>query len=216
MKHTILVFCMAAISMVACKEGTKTETGNKDSATAASKTEEAWVPIDSATQMAKMMEYATPGDMHKMMASWSGNWQGEMTVWNYEGAAPQMVKTAASNSMAMDGRYQVSRHTGNMMGMPFEGMSIMGYDNALKKFTSSWIDNMGTGIMNTTGDWDAASKTLTSTGSMPDVCRPGKTCSVREVYTVVDDNTHMLTMYGPDPKTGKQFKMMEIKLTRKK
>ena len=31
------------------------------------------------------------------------------------------------------------------MGMPFNGLSLEGYDNAKKEFTSIWIDNMGTG-----------------------------------------------------------------------
>ncbi len=103
-----------------------------------------------------------------------------------------------------------------MMGMPFEGMSMTAYDNAVKKFTASWIDNMSTGIMNMEGDWDAATKTLTLNGTMPDICRPGKTCKYRETFKVIDDNTHEVIMYGPDSQTGKEYKMMEIKLTRKK
>jgi hypothetical protein len=31
--------------------------------------------------------------------------------------------------------------------MPFEGISTLGYDNAKKTFFSTWIDNMGTGMM---------------------------------------------------------------------
>lgn len=34
--------------------------------------------------------------------------------------------------MIFGGRYQLSNYKGNFMGMPFEGMSIMGYDNAKK------------------------------------------------------------------------------------
>ncbi|MBK9333372.1 MAG: DUF1579 family protein [Ignavibacteria bacterium] len=32
----------------------------------------------------------------------------------------------------MGGRYQQGKHTGDMMGMPFEGMSLLGYDNAFE------------------------------------------------------------------------------------
>ncbi len=103
-----------------------------------------------------------------------------------------------------------------MMGMAFEGMSLMAYDNAIKKFTSSWIDTWSTGIMNMSGSWDEATKSITLSGTMPDICRPGKECTMREVYKVADDNTHIMEMYGPDPKTGKEMKMMEIKFTRKK
>jgi hypothetical protein len=166
--------------------------------------------------MQKMMEYGTPGEMHKLLESWNGTWSGEMLVWSTEGAAPMKSPATAVNSMTLGGKYQISKHSGDMMGMPFEGMSMTAYDNAIKKFTASWIDNMSTGIMNMEGDWDAATKTLTLNGTMPDICRPGKTCTYRETFKVIDDNMHEVTMFGPDPQTGKEYKMMEIKLTRKK
>ena len=40
-------------------------------------------------------------------------------------------------------------------------MAVEGYDNVKKKFLASWIDNMGTGIMNLEGTYDAATKSLT-------------------------------------------------------
>jgi hypothetical protein len=39
---------------------------------------------------------------------------------------------------------------------------------------------------------------------------------MREVFTVIDEKTQHMEMYGPDQKTGKEFKMMEINMTRKK
>jgi hypothetical protein len=44
----------------------------------------------------------------------------------------------------------------------------------------------------------------------------GLDCSIKEVFKMVDDNNQILEMYGPDPQTGKEFKTMEIKYTRKK
>ena len=163
-----------------------------------------------------MMDYGTPGKMHALLASWNGTWNGDMTMWWYEGGAPEKATGTAVNSMILGGRYQSSKHTSNMMGMPFEGMSTTAYDNATKQFVSTWIDNMGTGIMMMTGPWDEATKTLTLTGTMPDLCRPGKQCTLREVFKIIDDNTQHMEMYGPDAKTGKEFKTMEIHLTRKK
>jgi len=53
-----------------------------------------------------------------------------------------------------------------MMGMPFEGIGINGYDNLKKKFVSTWIDNMGTMIVMSTGTFDPATKTFTYMGEM--------------------------------------------------
>jgi hypothetical protein len=44
----------------------------------------------------------------------------------------------------------------------------------------------------------------------------GRECDFKEVYKIIDDNNQVMEMYGPDPKTGQQYKSMEIKLTRKK
>uniref|UniRef100_UPI0026104789 DUF1579 family protein n=1 Tax=uncultured Chryseobacterium sp. TaxID=259322 RepID=UPI0026104789 len=58
-------------------------------------------------------------------------------------------------------------------------------------------------------------KSIEFKGKMTDPTRPGKDCDIREIYSFVDDNTQKLEMFGPDPKTGKEMKTMEIKFTRK-
>ncbi len=176
---------------------------------------EEWKPVDSATATKAWIEYATPSDMHQMLAKSDGNWMGETTMWMEDGGKPMTSTSEAVNKMMFDGRYQMSNHKGNMMGMPFEGLSIVAYDNSKKKFVSTWIDNMGTGIMNMEGDWNPSTKSIEFKGKMTDPSRPGKDCDVREVFTFVDDNTQKMEMYGPDPKTGKEFKTMEIKFTKK-
>ncbi len=220
MKKIILTAGSAILLLIACNssetKNSATDSTSTSAATTEVKKDEAWVPVDSATMMKAMIEYGTPGDMHKMLTSWNGTWNGETTMWEYEGAAPKQSTGTAVNSMIYGGRYQSSTHKGNMMGMPFEGMSITGYDNATKKFVSTWIDTWSTGIMSMSGNWDASAKILTMSGTYPDICRPGKECTMREVFTVIDDNTQKMEMYGPDSKTGKEYKMMEIKLTRKK
>jgi hypothetical protein len=166
--------------------------------------------------MKAWVEYSTPGDLHKMLAKYDGNWAGTSTMWMEDGGKPITNASECTNKMIFGGRYQQSTYKGDFMGVPFEGMSLMGYDNAKKKFVSTWIDNMGTGIMHAEGDWNAAKKSLELKGKMADFTRPGKDCDFREVYVFTDDNNHIMEMYGTDPKTGKEYKSMEIKFTRKK
>lgn len=210
MKNLMFIFC-AAFLLTACEKGKPNM--SKESAGSDST---AWKPVDSATATKAWMAYATPGEMHKMLAKYDGNWVGETTMWMEEGGKPMKGTSECSNKMIFGGRYQESHFKGSFMGMPFEGMSIMGYDNGKKKFVSSWADNMGTGIMNAEGEWNASKKTVEYKGKMTDPSRPGKECDVREVYTFTDDNNHTLEMYGPSSKTGKEVKTMEIKFTRKK
>lgn len=215
MQIKTLTVCTALLVFISCSND-KTKSESKEESTKSENKEEAWVVVDSATMMKNMMDYGTPGNMHKMMASWEGTWSGDMSMWEYDGAAPQKMVGTAVCSMILGGRYQTSVHTGDMMGMPFEGHEILGYDNATKQFVSTWVDNWSTGMMTMTGPWDEATKSMTLTGTTPDINRPGKECHFREKITIIDDNTHQMEMWGPDPKTGKEYKMMEIKATRKK
>ncbi|MBC7915018.1 MAG: DUF1579 domain-containing protein [Pyrinomonadaceae bacterium] len=158
------------------------------------------------------MEYMTPGMAHQMLAKSDGEWQEELTFWMEPGAEPVKSKTTAVNKMIMDGRYQHSTHTGLVMGMPFEGIGITGYDNAKKMFVSNWIDNMGTGMMYSEGKWNEANKTIEFKGMAVDPVS-GKELKVRQVLKLVDANTETMEMFTT--KDGKEFKSMEIKMTRK-
>jgi hypothetical protein len=113
--------------------------------------------------------------------------------------------------MIFNGLYQESVHKGNFGGMPFEGHGTLGYDNAKKKFVSSWIDNMGTGIMYLEGSYDPSSKMVTLLGNCIDPST-GMPMDIRETMTIVDDKTMLMEMY--DKKNGKERKSMEIRMTK--
>ena len=221
MKHFIITACFISVAAISCtsneakKEDTTTAADSTAKTTTSTSADAPAAPLDSATMMKTWVAYSTPGDMHKMMAGWDGTWDGETTMWHAPGAPPETSKTKAVNKMVMGGRYQVSTHTGNMMGMAFEGLSTTAYDNNKKTFISTWIDNVGTGIMTTEGKWDEATRSLTQTGKCVDPSSgTAKEMDVRQVLKVIDDKNHVFEMYGPGP-DGKEFKMMEIKLTKK-
>lgn len=174
-----------------------------------------WIPVDSVTAMQKMIEVGMPGMQHALLAKSDGEWDAEMKMWMSPGSLPMITKSICSNKMIFDGRYQQSTFKGDFGGMPFEGISITGYDNAEKVYFSTWMDNMSTGMMTMKGKWNATKNSLTLKGKM--ICPAnGLECEMREVYKIVDEDTHIMEMYGPDMKTGKEYKNMEIKFTRKK
>jgi hypothetical protein len=99
------------------------------------------------------------------------------------------------------------------MGMPFEGIGTLAYDNAKKEFISTWVDNMGTGVMVLTGNWDEGNKTLSLKGDCTDP-GTGKDMQIRETLKVVDDKHQVMEMYMTQA-GGKEFKTMEIKSAKK-
>jgi hypothetical protein len=165
-------------------------------------------------EMDAMMKAGTPGDAHKKMSPMAGTFTADVKMWAQPGAPPAGGTGVAENTWALDGRFLQQNFTGTFMGMPFTGVGYTGYDNIKKKYVGSWMDNMSTSIMVSTGTANADGKSYTFTSSMDDPMT-GKSSPVKETVTIVDDDHHTLEMWGPAP-NGKMFKMMEIDYSRKK
>jgi hypothetical protein len=161
-----------------------------------------------------LQAYMTPGEMHKMMAMVEGEWTTDGKMWMDPKGQPVASKGEASYKMILGGRYQESTFRGDMMGMPFEGKGLMAYDNLKKQFENTWVDNMSSGIMKTEGTYDPGTKTYNMSGKMVDPMS-GKECKMRETLKIVDNDTHVMSMYvtmGDNP----EYKTMELTFKRKK
>ena len=159
------------------------------------------------------MKVATPGEGHKALEPMIGSWNVKTTMWEKPGAAPESGGGTAENSWVLGGRFVRQDFDGEFGGMKFQGLGYTGYDNFKKKYVGTWMDTMGTMMMNTIGTVDPSGKVFTATSTMDDVIT-GKPMTVREVTRIVDSNKLVMEMFGPD-RPGKDFKMMEIVYTRK-
>ena len=213
MKYSFFTICAAAILLAGCNNSGSKTTPTDSTATKTDSAIAKAPPMDSAAVMKAWADFATPGAMHSWMAKTNGTWEGDITEFSNP-AAPSKSKATNVQTMVLGGRYAHGKYSGNMMGQPFEGMTIMGYDNGKKMFVSTWIDNMGTGIVQMSGTYDEATKTLHMKGKQTDATT-GKDCDIREDMTMIDDNTYTMTMYGSGL-DGKEAKFMEGKFTKKK
>src|SRR5437660_5138667 len=176
---------------------------------------------DMEKMMQQMMELSKLNENHKLLAGLDGTWNYTIKMWMNPdpNAKPQESKGTATRKSIMEGRYFVMDVTGQMQ-MPgadgkmknttFKGMGTEGYDNVKKKFVSSWIDNMGTGIEFSEGTYNPATKTLTYTSEMEPA--PGMKSQVREVIKIADNNHMTLEWY--ENQGGGEKKTMEIAYTR--
>ena len=163
---------------------------------------------------AAMGAAATPGPMHKHLASMAGTWTGQNKCWMAPGVEPIVSQCTATYASVMDGRFVKCDVTGDMPGFgAFNGFGAYGYDNVGQKFQSTWFDNMGTGMMVGTGELSPDGKTMTWTYNF-NCPIAKKQITVRQVEKETGEGTRTMEMFGPD-KTGKEFKTMEITFTRK-
>ena len=213
----LLICATAAVFMLSCNNEKKnmdaTSSADSSKMSTAAKpadTVQAAMP-DSATMMKAWKAYMTPGEEHKMLAKSNGKWEEDMKMYMSPDAPPQTMKSSCENTMILNGLYQVSVHKGMYNGMPFEGRSTLAYNNAAKKYQSTWIDNMGSGIMNMEGKWDDASKMLIMSGTETDPVT-GKDIPVRETMKFPDDNNQVMEMF--ETRGGKESKVMAINFKR--
>ncbi len=166
-----------------------------------------------AEAMAKWQAYATPGDGHKIMWQLEGNWNYSLKYWTSPNAPPEESTGTNDVKWILGNRFLEMNVKGTSMGQPFEGMGILGYDNAKKEYTSTWIDTMGTGMMNATGSYDPGTKSMTEVGKFTDPMSGEQ--SFKGITKFVDTDNFTYEMFISIP-TGEEFLVMEINYTRKK
>jgi hypothetical protein len=208
---------LLAAGLVASPTFAQTETPSASTATASG-------GQPSEAEMMKMMtEMSKLNENHKILGQLAGNWTYTVKMWMNPdpNAKPTESKGTSSRKAIMDGRFYTTETSGKapmpgpdgkMKEMEFKGMSIEGYDNAKKKFVSTWIDNMGTGILMSEGTYDPATKTFTYSAEYE--MAPGMTSKIREVLKIIDNDHHTFEWY--DNTRGAEAKTMEINYTRKK
>jgi len=163
----------------------------------------------------KMMEAwtkaMTPGPQHAELAAMAGTWEFK-GKFRMSPSSPEEESTGtAVRTLLLGGRVLQEKVTSTMMGQPFEGIGTLGYDNVTGEYWSTWNDNMGTGIMISTGR--CANKKCEFVGTYNDAITGGKkTVRMTSVHEA-DREVHQMFDKGPD---GKEFRNMELTYTRKK
>jgi hypothetical protein len=167
--------------------------------------------MDPEAMMELWKKLGAPGEPHKLFATLAGSWTTQTKEWMEPGKPPTESSGTAEMRMLLDGRFLYQEYNSQMMGQPFSGIGIDGYDNLTKKYVTAWIDTMGTGIFFMEGTASTDGKTITLRGSHPEP--GGGKMSHRAVWKIVDNNTQTFDMYGAHH-GQKETKMLEIMYTR--
>jgi len=169
--------------------------------------------MDMQEMMAVYQKLSVPGEPHRLLARMEGTWDAR-SKYSMEPGQPETESTGTvEQRMILGGRYLQQEHSSEMMGAPFTGINLIGYDNHTKKYVSTWIDTMSTGIYYFEGTADPDGEVITQECRYDD---PVKGPTVwRSITRLVDDDTVVYEMYGVDEK-GKEEKMGETTLTRRR
>jgi uncharacterized protein DUF1579 len=163
--------------------------------------------------MEAMMKAAEPGEHHKAIGRYVGDWTYTIKFWDDPSKPPQSSDGTMHAEWMLGNRYVHSVYKGDMGGMAFEGHGTEGYDNVTKQYQGTWMDNMSTNIMYSTGSCDEGHKVCTSTANMADPMS-GQVIPTRSVVTWSGDNAFTMEMYMKPP-SGQEMKMMELTAKKK-
>jgi len=166
--------------------------------------------------MKKWKETMAPGAPHAMLAEMAGSWDMETRTWmNGPKSEPSVTKGSADFEMVLGGRFLQQKMTGEMMGMPMNGVGLTGYDNFKQKFIGSWVDNTSTALYTMEGTLDKEKKTITYWGVMDDPMTGKKDNKVKYVEVFVDKDKHIFRIYDVGA-GGEDQPSVEMTYTRKK
>lgn len=176
------------------------------------KTQPAMSP-EQAKQMEAWTRHMTPGPQHAAFQQLVGKFKAD-AKFKMDANAPEQASTGeANNTLILGGRFIQTEYAGDMMGQPFKGMQLFGYDNSTRKYQCVWVDEMSTSMMISDGTSADDGKTINLSCTYFCPITQGQRKS-RMVFTVKSADEHTFEMY--DLADGKETKMMWITYTRMK
>jgi len=156
-----------------------------------------------------------PGKFHELLKQFEGTWETKSEFQMGPDQPAMKSKGTETTKFGVGGLFLITDVKSEMegMAMPFDAHSIWGYDEHKKKFTGSWVDNMSTAIWPSEGTVDDAGKVFTLTMEGPDPAS-GKTFKIKLVHEITGKDTRKLTLFMPGP-DGNEMQM-KIDYVRKK
>lgn len=165
---------------------------------------------DQDAMMEAMAAAGALGEAHERMAESVGTWNMEIRMW-MGGPEPSVAMGTSERSLILGGRVLVEEVSATMMGFPFSGYGLSGYDNVTGKHWATWNDDQSTGITTSWGTYDAEAGVYTFHGEMPDAMT-GELKSYRSTVKY-EDGKEIMDMY--EMHDGQEVKTMEIVYSRK-
>lgn len=150
---------------------------------------------DPAEMQARWMETMIPNRFHERLGNRIGTWDVEMTMWMAPGAPPSKAKGVSTVSWVFPGRWVREETDIPMMGQPWKGFGLTGYDNYKKKYVSTWIDSMTTAMIVTSGNLAKDGATLVMYGAIDEPMTGEHDKAIKVVWREPSADVHQFELH---------------------
>jgi hypothetical protein len=154
-----------------------------------------------------------PGPVHRAMARYAGEFTTLTKFWMKPGDRPVETKGTAKLRSILGGRFLLEENSGAMLGQPFQGLRLTGYNSATEKFESTWVYTGGTATMSLVGTSKDGGKTVSYTATYE--AQKGVKTTLYVVTRQIDDDHFTIELFAKTP-DGKKGPAFETSYTRKK
>jgi hypothetical protein len=158
-------------------------------------------------------EAPKPTRHHLALKDQAGTWTAVARLYMDPSKPPVVAKGTEVNTVVAGGLWLKSEFRAEMMGQPFEGHGLFGYDAQQNAHVGTWVDSSGT--------WMAVSKGQCSGNCREQVVyfegydEKGKRATYKEVHTQVDRDHRTMAMFLK-AKGGTFVKQMDMEYVRAK
>src|SRR5262245_31327393 len=157
--------------------------------------------MDKKEMMKKMEAAGTPGPAHKALEPLVGSWKAEVKCWHQPGGEPQTSHGTAKTRWTLNSRFLEEEFQGEMMGKPFRGISLMGYDNTKQTYNSVWVSDMQTSMFVSEGKGENGNKVITLEGKTNCPGTGRRDVPMKTVFRMISQDKHVFEMYDGSTKT---------------
>lgn len=170
---------------------------------------------EQAAMMAEWAKLAAPGEGHKHLDYFVGKWKTKTKMY-MDGSGSKAMESDGTSNMkwVLGGRFLMDEHHGSMMGQPYDGIGMTGFDNFRNMYVMTWASNQQTNLLTMTGMRHPETGVFTYYGEMDEPALKVVGRTVKYVTRIVDKDHYAFEII--DLHAGDNYKVIEIAYERMK
>ena len=144
--------------------------------------------VDMAEMMKHAARYTQPGEPHRLLERFLGEWESETRI-TLPGEKTPAERGTSRASWAMEGRWLRVENEGTLMQMPIRSFALLGYDNFKMSYVMTSVSSMDTAMNHAEGDVDPKTGALVLYGTIDEYLTGEHDKMVRYVWRFPDADT---------------------------